>query len=151
MRGDEDASASAADHARARLGQSRLAILAYLRQSREGTPLPEPEGDIPDGSRSRRWADLRAAGRRYWERHPARLATRLLAPALAFWGRRHPLAFIALALVPGALLILARPWRLVSVTGLALAALKSPHLASLLMSALASFRPHARHGDRAPP
>ena len=36
----------------------------------------------------------------------------------------------------GALLVLARPWKLISVSSVLLAALKSPHLSSLAMSIL---------------
>ena len=151
MRGDEDASASAADRARARLDRSRLAILDYLQQAQGAPRESEPAGEPSPGAGSDRWSHLCAAGRRYWDRHPARLAIRLLAPALSFWGRRHPAAFAFLAAGLGALLVVARPWRLVSVSGLALAAVKSPHLASLAMSAMASLRTHERESERTPP
>jgi hypothetical protein len=52
------------------------------------------------------------------------------------WGQRHPLAFVAGAAGAGALLVLAGPWKLISVSSVLLAALKSPHLSSLAMSIL---------------
>lgn len=120
-----------------RLMRSRLAILDYLRQADEGP-------------RSSRWSSLRDAARRRWEGHPARLAAGLAAPLLSHWGRRHPLALIAIAIAGGALLVLARPWRLVSLTGLLMAALKSPHLASAAISALATSQARPQPHDRDP-
>ncbi len=127
-----------------RLAQSRLAILDYLQQSRHGgEPAPEDQEDAAPGGASR-WTTLRESVRRYWEEHPARLAAGLAAPLLSHWGRRHPAAFIALAAGLGAALVMARPWRLISLTGVLVAVLKSPHLASMAMSLLATSRSRAR-------
>jgi hypothetical protein len=117
-----------------RLMQSRLAILDCLRP-----PVDDPQpADRARGPS--RWNLLYAAGRRYWQGHPARLAAALVAPLVSHWGRRHPLALVALSVAAGAVLVVARPWRVLSLTGLLAAALKSPHLASLAMSALAARR-----------
>lgn len=130
-----------------RLACTRLAILDYLQNRQAGarTTADAPEGPRRAGSS---WRGVREAGQRYWQGHPARLFTRLAAPLLAHWGRRHPLAFIGIAAAAGALLLLARPWRLLSATGLLVAALKSPHLASLAMTALASGRAGLRKRPR---
>ncbi|MEY4712968.1 MAG: hypothetical protein RIS88_2418 [Pseudomonadota bacterium] len=130
-----------------RLARTRLAILDYLQERQAGT---RTRADAQDGPRhaGSGWRGLREAGQRYWHGHPARLVVRLAAPLLAHWGRRHPLAFIGIAAAAGALLLLARPWRLISATGLLVAALKSPHLASLAMTALASGRAGLRRRPR---
>lgn len=122
-----------------RLGRTRLALLEYLQGRQHGSP---SAGEDPSEQWrvASRWRGLREAGQRYWQGHPARLLARLATPLLAHWGRRHPLAFIGIAAAAGAMLLLARPWRLISVTGLLVAALKSPHLASMVMTALASGR-----------
>ncbi len=126
-----------------RLAQSRLAILDYLQRTRHGGVPPQPDApEEPAPPRACAWRGVREAGRRYWEGHPARLVAGLAAPWLGHWGRRHPLAFLALAAAAGAALVMARPWRLVSVTGLLVAALKSSNLASLAMSLLAASRSH---------
>jgi len=130
-----------------RLAQSRLAILDYLQQSRHGGEPSADEDAAPSPGGTSRWRTLREAGRRYWEGHPARLATGLAAPLLSHWGRRHPVAFLALAAGLGAALVMARPWRLISLTGVLVAVLKSPHLASMAMSLLASSHSRARDHD----
>ncbi len=146
--------ADARPDASEQLARTRLAILEYLQQRQPGaaananadsagtgaSPSPQDEGS--------RWSGLREAGRRYWQGHRARLVVRLATPLLAHWGRRHPLALVGIAAAAGVLLVLARPWRLVSVTGLLLAALKSPQLASLAMTLLASARPGLRRRPR---
>lgn len=135
---------------RERLDRTRLAILDYLQRTRHGEPAPgDASTQAPPRARPPRWAGLREAGRRHWEGHPARLVLRLALPVLAHLGRRHPLALVAVAAGAGALLVMARPWKLVSLTGLAVAALKSPRLASLALSALASMRTH-RPGPESP-
>lgn len=135
-----------------RLDRSRLAILEYLQRRAHGDAATDPSRETPqplgahDGASP--WRGVREAGRRYWAGHPARLLARLASPLLAHWGRRHPAAFLGAAATLGVLLVLARPWRLISLTGLLVAALKSPHLASLLMTALASGRAGLRKRHR---
>ncbi|HSW19993.1 MAG TPA: hypothetical protein VLJ86_22430 [Ramlibacter sp.] len=82
-----------------------------------------------------RFAGLGEAGREYWRNHPARLVAELATPAMSAYAQRHPARFLAFAAGAGALIYLARPWRLISVTGLAIAALRSPQLSSALISA----------------
>ncbi len=144
------AGADADTDAAQRLARTRLAILEYLQQRQHGTAAgagsDEPSPHAPDGGA--RWRGLRDAIRRHWQGPQAPLLVRLATPLLAHWGRRHPLALLGIAAAAGVLLVLARPWRLVSVTGLLVAALKSPHLASLAMNLLASGRPGPRRRSR---
>ena len=151
-RGEPDAGTHAgagADPAQ-RLARTRLAILEYLQQRQQGPASGSDGGGTPPDApgSGTRWRGLREAVRRHWQGQRAPLLLRLATPLLAHWGRRHPLALLGIAAAAGAMLVLARPWRLVSVTGLLLAALKSPHLASLAMSLLASGRPGLRRRQR---
>ena len=57
-------------------------------------------------------------------------------PLLASYARRHPAQYVGIAVAAGALVMVARPWRLVSVTGVLLALAKSPQLAGVVMSAM---------------
>jgi hypothetical protein len=66
------------------------------------------------------------------------MAVELGTPALQAYAERHPGRFIAAAGVTGAVLVFARPWRLISVTTLLLAVVKSSQLPSVLMSALSA-------------
>ena len=131
------------------LAQSRLAILEYLQQG-QGSESHAKGGQDTASSQAdaASWRSARDTARRHWEDHPARLAIGLAGPLLSQWGRRHPLAFLGIAAALGAALVMARPWKLMSLTGVLVAALKSSNLASLAMSALAARRAPAR--DRGP-
>ncbi|MEY2802579.1 MAG: hypothetical protein RL513_2164 [Pseudomonadota bacterium] len=142
--------ASADADAAQRLARTRLAILEYLQQRQHG-PASSAGGDTPPPyaqDSGAGWRGLRDAVRGHWQGQRAPLLVRLATPLLAHWGRHHPLALIGIAAAAGVLLVLARPWRMVSVTGLVLAALKSPYLASLAMNLLASGRPGLRRRPR---
>lgn len=150
-----------ADDAAARLARTRLSIIEHVQRKRDpmatrlssnGTPSLEPQtvqvnasGEVEAASGSTgipmrrgngRFSGLTEAGREYWRQHPARMAVELATPALSAYARRRPVRFLAISAGVGALLLLARPWKLISVTGLLLAALRSPQLSSVLMAAV---------------
>ncbi len=129
-----------------RLARTRLAILAYLQAGQRDAAGSQAQGhgSPADDEQASPWRGARDAGHRYWQAHPVRLAAGLVAPWLARWGQRHPLVYLALAAGIGAALVAARPWKLVSLTGLLVAALKSSNLASLALTALAATREHPR-------
>lgn len=110
-----------------RLARTRLAILDELQRGPQ-------EGGAG-------WHALREAGRVCWRAHPLRRAVGLAAPLLAYGSQRHPLALVGIAAAAGALLVLARPWRWVSLPGLLVTALKSRPLASLALRLLTDVRP----------
>jgi hypothetical protein len=64
------------------------------------------------------------------------MGVELAAPVLSKYGQEHPVQYLSIAAAAGAVLMIARPWRLVSVGGVLVALLKSPQLASVVMSAL---------------
>ncbi|MGJ7483921.1 hypothetical protein ACSFA2_01610 [Variovorax sp. LT2P21] len=68
-------------------------------------------------------------GQRWWQRHPANAAAQLARPALARLAAAHPATLIAGAASVGALAMLARPWRFLSITAVAAALLKSSDVA----------------------
>ena len=133
-----------------RLARSRLAILTYLQQGQaKDSPTPGAQDAAPSQAALPPWGRAREAMRHHWQDHPARLAAGLVAPLLSHWGGRHPLAFLGIAAASGAVLVMARPWKLISVTGVLVAALKSSNLVSLAMSTLATCRtPPRNHGPR---
>lgn len=124
-----------------RMARTRLAIIEQVHVTRYGRSRSRPPSSLsqstppppPSGRTS-----LRDSAHRWWQGHPARAASELVTPLLADWGRRHPLRWLALSAATGAALVVVRPWRLVSISGLLLAALKSPQLSSLAMAALLS-------------
>ena len=55
-------------------------------------------------------------------------------PILSKYAEEKPMQLLGTAAVLGAAVVLVRPWRLVSITGLLLATVKSPGLSPALMS-----------------
>jgi len=84
----------------------------------------------------------------WWQFHPARTAVAIAQPVLAEYAHRRPLKLLGIAAGVGATLVVVRPWKLVSVGGLAVTALKSSQVSSLALSMLAS-RQKNTHKDPA--
>jgi hypothetical protein len=138
-----------------RLERSRLAILEHLhRKEQRRHPAPDAmlasheSGEGQTGStpsaRARRsppgaWVDkARDAIDSWWRYHPAHMAVEIARPALSSYARRKPVQYLGLAAAAGAAVLLLRPWKLISVTGVLVALVKSPQVAGLVMSALSS-------------
>ncbi len=139
-----------------KLARSRQAILDHMaRRQRKHDPREIPAGATDTGAQ----ADLgaqepppyarqsSAAGllghagavlRMWWQHHPAHMAVELANPLMRSYARRKPLQLVGIALAAGAALTFARPWRLISITTLLIALLKSSQLSSLFMAALSA-------------
>ena len=134
-----------------KLERSRLAIVEHIarRQRRHDPhevpprrqadpfaaeePLPEPP---PTGAG---WTErVVHAVKTWWRYHPAHMAADLATPLMQTYARQKPVQLLAISLVAGAAITFARPWRLVSLTALAVAVLKSSQLSSVLMAALSA-------------
>ena len=110
---------------------SRHALVGQLQQ-----------GQSPrDGARRQRssalegiaWAPMaRGMARHWWQRHPAHAAARLAQPVLERYARDEPLKLVTAAAAVGAVVILARPWRLLSVSAVLAAVFKSSEVAGVL-------------------
>ena len=74
----------------------------------------------------------------WWRHHPAHLAIELATPAISSYAARNPVKFLGAAVGVGALFVVVRPWKLMSVTGLAMTLLKSSQLSGLVMSAMSA-------------
>jgi hypothetical protein len=79
---------------------------------------------------------IASAAKSYWRHHPARMGLQVATPVLSQVARKNPVAYVSVAAVAGAVIMIARPWRLVSVTGVLVALAKSPQLAAVVMSAM---------------
>jgi hypothetical protein len=131
-----------------RLERSRLAILEHihhkeLRRHRAENAGGENRGDHPRWAWARRgeqgWlAQASEAVQDWWRHHPAHTALELARPALTSYARRKPMQYLGLAAAGGAALLLMRPWKLISATGVLMALVKSPQVAAMVMSALSS-------------
>lgn len=80
------------------------------------------------------WKVVKRALQAWWEHNPAHLVVDLARPVLARYAVKKPLQLLGLSAGIGAAAVLVRPWRLVSLTGLALAALKSSRVSSVVLS-----------------
>jgi hypothetical protein len=92
-----------------------------------------------------RFTRFRRAVSAWWRHHPAHLGLELATPALSEYAARRPFRYLGIAAAVGALVMITRPWRMVSATGLLLALAKSSQLSGLVMSAL-SVADYARDG-----
>jgi hypothetical protein len=137
-----------------KLARSRLAIIEHLQRrersdeknetwsarQREESEQDEQDWDQSDEDEDpARWfARLKRAAVEWWRSHPARLGVELAKPILSRYAARKPAQFLGIAVGVGALVVFARPWRLISVTGLIVALLKSSQLSSVVMSAMST-------------
>ncbi|MES3004327.1 MAG: hypothetical protein V4787_26790 [Pseudomonadota bacterium] len=151
-----------------RLARSRLAILQQIerrekrgsgRDSRREGERAETraraqaagdagQDDYDDRDSSGGWfGNARNALRIWWRHHPAHMGLELATPMLSAYARKKPVQFLGIAAAVGAVVVVAKPWRLISATGLVMALLKSSQISSLVMSAMAG----ADFGQDRPP
>ena len=99
--------------------------------SRKGSRWPRPRW------LSSRWVSgMTGVASSWWQRQPAQAAFEMLTPPLQSYMRRRPFQVLGLAAGVGVLIVLTRPWRLISLTTLVVAIVKSSQLSGVVMSAL---------------
>lgn len=135
-----------------RLARSRLAIIEQLhrrekrhggddgkREQQRARGEPEWSGDDDAGDGIAGWfGGIKHALGTWWRHHPAHMGVELATPLLSSYARRKPVQFLGIAAAVGAVVVVARPWRLITVGGLLAALLKSSQVSGLLMSALSA-------------
>ena len=134
-----------------KLARSRQAILEHVaRRQRRHDPREELEGQAfspgygypdeggPMPEPGNWWGHLRHGVQTWWRYHPAHVAVDLASPLMHEYARRKPLQLLAISLAAGAALTFARPWRLISLTTLLVALLKSSQLSQLFMAAMSA-------------
>jgi hypothetical protein len=135
-----------------RLQTSRRALvqsMASTRLSDDGEPAQETDAGDAHASNLRGLGRLlRRSLRAWWRSHPAHLAIDVAEPLLRRYAQNHPLQLLGLSFTFGAALVLIRPWRFVSTTGLMLTALRSTHLSSWLASFLTPTAEKTAHDSR---
>lgn len=140
-----------------RLALSRRALVRELNGGDEPGHAPqryatahEPEGDLEYAhhdtldaptheprSRGRLgnnvWLSMgRSVVERWWRRHPAHAVGQLARPLLENYARKQPAKLMAAAAATGAVLVLVKPWRLLSVTAVLAAVLKTSDVADIV-------------------
>ncbi len=160
-----------------RLALSRLAIVEHLERREHGHDHRDGQADQasadakqsdggdtrsagregnrrPGQGQSRRsgWlGGMTRAARTWWRHHPAQLALEVATPTLRSYMRRKPFQVLGISLAVGAALVVTRPWRLVSLTTVLIAMVKSSQLTDVVMSALTDvhdWQPAAGEGAR---
>ena len=126
--------------AQERLALSRKAILNHMNRHHASDERELGFGDTGDlmGSKRPRQPTnaVVQAFRIWWHRHPASTAVELVRPLLSDYAASHPYKLLGTAAALGALAVVARPWRMVSISGLMLAAAKSSGMSAMLLSLL---------------
>jgi hypothetical protein len=132
-----------------KLARTRLAIIDHVQRrerrqdGRDADRTGRKPGEEQDEERSGRGAAgwfsgfKRAAGS-WWRHHPAHMCLELATPVLAAYASKKPAQFLGIAAAVGALVMVVRPWRLISLTGLVVALVKSSQLSSVIMSAMSA-------------
>lgn len=139
-----------------KLARTRLAIIAHLQgrerrhEHRGAERYADPQQDAHyeertgpprarNGGRRSPTSWLQHAqhvARSWWRQHPASMGLELVTPALSSYAARKPVQYLGIAAAAGAVFMVVRPWRLISVTGLIVAIVKSSQLSSVVMSAM---------------
>lgn len=99
------------------------------------------DGNRNTDERSGMWQVFTQAVTAWWQHHPVQVAVDIGRPFLNNYARDKPVQLLGIAAGVGAAVVLIKPWRLVSITGLAVAALKSTKLSSTLLSMLPRAAP----------
>ena len=132
---------------RERLARSRQAIVRQMNHESAEVSDGEPgdEAARPEiNASASTWDLVRQVVNAWWHNHPAHLAVDLARPGLSTYAEHKPIQLLAISAGLGAVMTLLRPWRLMSLTGILLAAVKSPQLSGVVSSLLSGSRT-ARH------
>lgn len=145
-----------------KLARSRQAILDHIaRRQRRHDPREETaqgftttdaddERDLEPPDPGGGWfGHMGHAVRTWWRYHPAHMVVELASPMMRSYARRKPVQLLGISLAAGAALTFLRPWRLISLTTLLVALLKSSQLTHLMTAAMsaADYRKDANKPD----
>lgn len=125
--------------AQERLAISRRALVNQL----QGEPPPSEryQGEPQRAGMFQRfaWASVgRNVVERWWRRHPAHAVGQLARPLLNQYAHDKPLKLVATAAATGAVLVLVKPWRLLSVTAVLAAVFKTSDVADVINTLMQS-------------
>lgn len=132
-----------------RLAISRQAIVRQMghaepEDSLDGAGDADPSAEQIDTSAGT-WTLAKQVAGAWWRGHPAHLALDIAEPMLQTYAEKKPMRLLGISAGIGVAVAILRPWRLISVTGLALAALKSAEVSSMVKSLLPSGQRNDRY------
>lgn len=108
-----------------RLERTRHALATQLARRRRP---PRPAEDPALAHQQGMLARVRRAGRAWWNAHPVHDAVDFARPALQDYAEHKPYQLVGIAAGAGVALTLLRAWRILPLTGVALALVKSSDL-----------------------
>lgn len=123
-----------------RLAISRRAIIKHMNRdhsvdiSDDGQQLIE--NTAPRKRHHGAWESIKHSLLVWWHRHPASAAVELAMPMVNDFSQAHPFKLLGISAGVGAAMALVRPWRMVSLGGLLVAAFKSSGLSTAVLSLL---------------
>ncbi|MDB5893185.1 MAG: hypothetical protein JWQ88_716 [Rhodoferax sp.] len=125
--------------AKQRLAISRYAITRHMSRGRveqddDETDQTDDPGLVHEGT----WSKLKFLARSWWRNHPVNYASQLARPSLDDYAVREPFKLVGIAVAVGAAAMVIKPWKLLPMTALVLAPLKS---SSFTSTAVALFAP----------
>lgn len=121
-----------------RLAISRRAIVKHMNRDHSVDTEDDGQQLIEDGMQRMRnqstWESIKHSLLVWWHRHPASTAVELAKPMVNDFSQAHPFKLLGISAGVGAVMALVRPWRMVSLGGLMVAAFKSSGLSSAVIS-----------------
>ena len=124
-----------------RLAASRQRLMVYMARGDDHEAGSDQAGAAHEknvGSGNTALHKLIHTVRVWWRHHPVKLGLEIADPALKQYARQKPYQLIGIATAVGIAAVFVRPWRLVSITGLLLATVKSSGLANMALSLASS-------------
>jgi len=128
-----------------RLAASRQAI---VRQMNHETAEPGHASNADGGesaaidASSSTWQLATQVVSGWWRNHPAHLAVEIATPLLKTYAEEKPLKLLGAAAAAGAAVVLFRPWRLMSLSGVLMTALKTSGVSGIVNSLLSGIGRH---------
>ena len=143
-----------------RLAASRQQLMMYMangeQADEQSSGQHHDDSGQPGGSQDRAHRPANSAFHKimhtvqmWWRHHPAKMALDIAEPALHQYATHKPYQLLGIAAGVGVATVFVRPWRLVSITGLLIAAIKSSGMANMALSMLSAQLNPSGTGKRA--
>ena len=89
--------------------------------------------------RSSWWPVFTSLAKTWWHRHPLNAVAHMAEPVIAAYAKREPLKLLGAAALVGAVIVVVRPWRLISAGAQLAAALRPSEISAFATTMLATF------------
>ena len=93
------------------------------------------------------WALFKRGLSSWWYHHPANLAIDVAKPIIGRYAQEHPAKLIGIAALAGAAAVFLKPWRLISLGGIAVAAMKSSDFTNIVVSMLSQSSQQSQNSN----